>query len=259
MTVVPTDVTRADEVERLIAETSASLGPPDALVNCAGVYGPIGPSHEVDAAAWARAIEVNLVGTFLCCRAVLPTMIARRRGRIVNMSGGGATAPLARFSAYAASKAAVVRLTETLAEEVAGDGVQVNAIAPGAIDTSLQDEVLAAGERAGDLFRAHQGAARERRRRHSDRAAGRAGGLPRVGRLRRADRAVDRGAVRRLAGLGCRPNRGPGRDGLVYAAADRPAHDPTARGQGAMTATLAGRAAGYGGPCEVVPRRVGAR
>jgi NAD(P)-dependent dehydrogenase (short-subunit alcohol dehydrogenase family) len=79
-------------------------------------------------------------------------MAAQRRGCIVNFSGGGATAPLARFSAYAASKAAVVRLSETLAEECREFNIRVNAIAPGAVDTSLQDAVLAAGERAGDLL-----------------------------------------------------------------------------------------------------------
>ncbi|HEV8633983.1 MAG TPA: SDR family NAD(P)-dependent oxidoreductase [Chloroflexota bacterium] len=149
---VVADVAQRADAERIVAETTPQLGPVDVLVNCAGVYGPIGPSHEVDPVAWARAIEVNLLGTFYCCQAVLPGMIERRRGKIVNMSGGGATAPLARFSAYAASKAAVVRLTETLAEEVAPFGVRVNAIAPGAIDTGLQDEVLAAGERAGPLY-----------------------------------------------------------------------------------------------------------
>jgi NAD(P)-dependent dehydrogenase (short-subunit alcohol dehydrogenase family) len=95
---------------------------------------------------------VNLIGTFLASRSVLPHMIERRRGRIVNFSGGGATGPLPRFSAYAVSKAAVVRLTETLAEEVKEFNIQVNAIAPGMVDTKLQDAVLQAGSRAGDLF-----------------------------------------------------------------------------------------------------------
>ena len=79
-------------------------------------------------------------------------MIQRRKGKIVNFSGGGATAPLPRFSAYAVSKSAVVRLTETLAEELKAFNIQVNAVAPGAVDTKLQDEVIAAGERAGDLY-----------------------------------------------------------------------------------------------------------
>lgn len=146
------DVSNPEDASRLAERAVSELGSVDVLVNCAGIYGPIGPTHEVDAGAWMRAVEVNLFGTFHCCRAVLPSMIARRHGKIVNMSGGGATAPLPRFSAYAVSKAAVVRLTETLAAEVAEYGIDVNAIAPGAVDTRLQDDVLAAGDRAGDLY-----------------------------------------------------------------------------------------------------------
>jgi 3-oxoacyl-[acyl-carrier protein] reductase len=77
-------------------------------------------------------------------------MIRQRRGKIINLSGGGATSPLPNFSAYAASKAAIVRLNETLAEEVKGFNIQVNAIAPGAVNTRLVDEILAAGPAAGE-------------------------------------------------------------------------------------------------------------
>ncbi|HSJ05457.1 MAG TPA: SDR family oxidoreductase, partial [Longimicrobiales bacterium] len=110
----------------------------------------IGPGWEVDAADWWRAQEVNLLGTFIACRAVIPAMIEKRWGRILVFSGGGATGPRPRFSAYASSKAAVVRLVETLAAEVAGYGITVNAIAPGAVDTRLQDSIIEAGSAAGD-------------------------------------------------------------------------------------------------------------
>jgi NAD(P)-dependent dehydrogenase (short-subunit alcohol dehydrogenase family) len=145
------DVADGAAVEAAVKVCRSRLGPVDVLVNAAGIYGPIGLTWEVEVGAWARAVEVNLLGTLHACRAVIPGMIGRGGGRIINFSGGGATAPLPRFSAYAATKAAVVRLTETLAEELRPHGVRVNAIAPGAVDTRLQDEVLAAGDRAGEL------------------------------------------------------------------------------------------------------------
>jgi 3-oxoacyl-[acyl-carrier protein] reductase len=107
----------------------------------------------VDWREWVRAIEINLYGSVLPIRAVLPHFKARRRGKIVQVSGGGATTPLPRISAYAAAKAAVVRLAESVAQEVAEFGIDVNAIAPGALDTRLLDEVLAAGPgRVGRAF-----------------------------------------------------------------------------------------------------------
>jgi NAD(P)-dependent dehydrogenase (short-subunit alcohol dehydrogenase family) len=139
-------------VMRLVEATLTAYGQIDILVNAAGVYGPIGPVWDVDVDEWIRATQINLFGTFMCCHAVLPHMIERRQGKIVNFSGGGATSPLPRFTAYGVSKTAIVRLTETMAEEAKEHNVQVNAIAPGAVDTRLQDDVLAAGKRAGSLL-----------------------------------------------------------------------------------------------------------
>lgn len=149
---VPADVSDPAAADRIVQAAIETYGRVDILVNAAGVYGPIGPVWEADPREWVRAIEVNLFGTMYLSRAAVPHMIRQREGKIVNFSGGGATAPLPYFSAYAVSKSAVVRFTETLAEEVRSFNIQVNAIAPGAVDTRLQDAVLAAGDRAGPLF-----------------------------------------------------------------------------------------------------------
>ena len=148
----PADVSNRDDVVRLIETTLTTYGQIDILVNAAGVDVPIVRMWDVDGDVWIRATEINLFGTFMCCHAVLPHMIERRQGKIVNFSGGGATSPLPRFTAYGVSKTAIVRLTETLAEEVKEFNIRVNAVAPGAVDTRLQDDVLEAGERAGDLL-----------------------------------------------------------------------------------------------------------
>lgn len=141
------DVTSLADVDAAVF----AAGSVDVLVHAAGAYGPIGATSSVDVDAWRRAVDVNLCGTFLVCRAVAGGMLARGSGSIALLGGGGATGPLPRFSAYAASKAAVARLAETLAEELRPT-VQVNVIAPGLVDTSLQNDVLAAGEEAGPLY-----------------------------------------------------------------------------------------------------------
>jgi 3-oxoacyl-[acyl-carrier protein] reductase len=147
------DVGDAAACAEVVEAAERRFGPVSVLVNNAGVYGPMGPIEDVDFGEWADAIRINLFGTVLMCRAVIPGMRARGYGKIVNLSGGGATAPLPRFSAYAASKAAVVRLTETFGEELRDAGIDVNAIAPGALNTRLLDQVLDAGpERVGEAF-----------------------------------------------------------------------------------------------------------
>ena len=142
------DVSKPESCQAIVDRAWEVLPSLTILVNNAGIYGPMGPVEDNDWGAWAEAVQVNLFGTVLMCRAVVPHLRGQNYGKIINLSGGGATAPLPRMSAYAASKAAVVRFTETLAEEVRDAHIDVNAIAPGALNTRLLDQVLAAGPEA---------------------------------------------------------------------------------------------------------------
>jgi NAD(P)-dependent dehydrogenase (short-subunit alcohol dehydrogenase family) len=149
------DVSRPEEVQEMIEAALRELGRIDVLVNNAGIYGPIGELVDSDLSEWRRAIEVNLFGTVYATRAVLPAMRQQGGGRIINVAGAGVGGPsiTPRISAYAASKAAIVQFTESIAREVSGWNVQVNAIAPGAVTTEITNAVLAAGpSRAGAEF-----------------------------------------------------------------------------------------------------------
>jgi NAD(P)-dependent dehydrogenase (short-subunit alcohol dehydrogenase family) len=142
----PADVTDRAAVEAAVASVEGGLGPIDLLVNNAGVGGPIGPLAESDPDAWWRCVEVNLRGPLLCCRAVLPGMLSRRRGRILNVASGAGIRAVPHLSAYVTSKAALIRLTENLAAEVQGGGVRVFAVQPGTVRTAMAEAVLASEE-----------------------------------------------------------------------------------------------------------------
>ena len=147
------DVSKKDEVVGFVQQVVQDLGRVDILVNNAGVYGPMGEIETIDWNEWVQAIEINLFGSILMSRAVLPYLKGQRSGKIIQLSGGGATNPMPRLSAYAVSKAGIVRFVETLAEEVKEFGIDVNAIAPGALNTRLLEEVLQAGpEKVGEGF-----------------------------------------------------------------------------------------------------------
>ena len=147
------DVSRRG-VERLVELALERFPDLTILVNNAGVYGPKGTLDQIDDwADWVRAIEINLIGSALTARALFGHFVGRGYGKVVQLSGGGATKPMPALSAYAASKAAVVRFAETLAEELRPSRVDVNALAPGALNTRMLDEVIAAGpERVGEDF-----------------------------------------------------------------------------------------------------------
>lgn len=143
------DVRHLFEVQTAVDRLRAHFGPVDVLIGAAGVQGPIGPFQENDGDAWWETVETNLKGAVNSCRVVLPHMTQRRRGKIILLSGGGGTRPRANFSAYAASKAAILRFAETLAEEVRDHNIQVNCMSPGGTYTHMTDEILRAGAQAG--------------------------------------------------------------------------------------------------------------
>ena len=136
---VRVDVTDASLVEAMVAQTTETFGRLDILVNNAGAV--IGPSPMIQMAeeSWRRTLEINATGTFLCCKAALPAMIeGGRGGRIISISSIAAKAPKLYLSAYAASKAAILALTRSLAQEVAEFGITVNAVLPGDVDTAMK-------------------------------------------------------------------------------------------------------------------------
>jgi 3-oxoacyl-[acyl-carrier protein] reductase len=140
------DLTHRHEVQDMAATVESALGPVDVLVNNAAQPGPIGPLATADPDQWWQTLEVNVRGPQYCVRAVLPRMLARGHGRIVNVSSGAAFEPWPMLSAYVASKAALYRLSESIAVETRGQGVAVFAISPGLVRTAMSEWALICGE-----------------------------------------------------------------------------------------------------------------
>jgi 3-oxoacyl-[acyl-carrier protein] reductase len=131
------DVTSEDEVARATSAALAAFGRIDILINSAGITGPNHPLWEYPPAEFARVLQVNVIGTFNCCRAVVPTMLEQVYGRIVNLASLAGKDGTANASAYSASKAAVIAMTKSLGKELATRGVVVNAVAPAAARTEM--------------------------------------------------------------------------------------------------------------------------
>jgi NAD(P)-dependent dehydrogenase (short-subunit alcohol dehydrogenase family) len=144
----PCDVTQREQVAALVDWAVSELPALDILVSNAGIQGPKGRTEDVAWEQWVETIEVNLLGPVLVCRSIIPHLKRRGSGKIIQLSGGGATAPMPRYSAYSASKAGVVRFAETLSRELVEHHIDVNAVAPGALNTRMLDESLAAGPEA---------------------------------------------------------------------------------------------------------------
>ena len=147
------NVTNENEVNALVQDTLDKLEGCQILVNNAGIYGPKGAIEDQDWDEWKKAIEINVFGSVLMCRALIPHFKKQNYGKIIQLSGGGATKPLPNLSVYATSKAAIVRFADTLAEEVRSFGIDVNAIAPGALNTNMLQEILdSEPEKVGEDF-----------------------------------------------------------------------------------------------------------
>ena len=140
------DVASWEQMQAAAAATARATDHLDGLVAAAGLQGEIGPALSTDPRAWSDTVRANLDGTYYALRAFQPLLAqAERRAKVVCFSGGGATKPRVNFSAYGVAKTGVVRLVETIAEETRGQPYDINAIAPGAINTRLTDEVIAKG------------------------------------------------------------------------------------------------------------------
>jgi len=148
-----TDVSDEKDVKNFVNLVLTKFKRIDVLINNAGIYGPKGEIEKVNWKQWVKSIEINLFGSILMSKAVIPFFKEQLSGKIIQLSGGGATAPMPFISSYAVSKAAIVRFVETVALELTDYNIDVNAIAPGALNTRLLDEILEAGpEKVGQDF-----------------------------------------------------------------------------------------------------------
>lgn len=148
------DVSNNNKINKFFNYVLKKYGKVDVLINCAGIYGPIGPLEKNDMVLWKKTLDINILGTAHCIHSVIPSMKKRRQGKIINLCGGGVGSNKIKpnFSAYIASKASIVGLTEVLSNELKTSGIQINAISPGAVNTRLLDQVLTSRNLTGEEF-----------------------------------------------------------------------------------------------------------
>ncbi|MDP1608982.1 MAG: SDR family oxidoreductase [Chlamydiales bacterium] len=146
------DVTKETDIESILDALESHFGALHGVIHAAGVYGPIGPITEVDPSAWLEGVKINLFGSFIVMRQSCLRLKKHQGGRLVLFSGGGAASSFPNYSSYASAKAAVVRLTETIAQEMAPYRIEANCIAPGFVLTRLHQKTLEADQKAGLEF-----------------------------------------------------------------------------------------------------------
>ncbi len=142
------DLSKINKIPDLMSNIRESAGNPDIVVNNAAIQGPVGPVHTNNWDDWQACLDVCLLAPVKICQEVIPDMIKSGYGRIINISGGGATSPRPNFSSYATAKCGLVRFSETLAMELAASNITVNCVAPGAMNSGFTKKILNAGKAA---------------------------------------------------------------------------------------------------------------
>ena len=142
---IKADISKNKDVENLFSIATRNFKGIDIIVNNAGIYGPIGRLEDVEWSHWLEALNINLLGSILVIKNALPILKEQNKGKVIQISGGGATSPMPNFSAYAVSKTGIVRLIETISQELKNYNIDINAIAPGALNTKMLDELLESG------------------------------------------------------------------------------------------------------------------
>lgn len=144
---VAADITKLDELPQLF-EQICKLTPVDVLINNAAIQGPIGRFHTQAWDEWQQVMVANFLAPVRLCQLCIPYFLERNTGKIINISGGGATSARPDFSAYASAKTALVRFSETIAAEFLDTSISINSVAPGAMNTKMLEELLQAGPQA---------------------------------------------------------------------------------------------------------------